>query len=99
MIISEDRNHFLTISNDQTVKLWNAEGTELMSPPKFSEPIWAAGFSPDGKKVWACAGDETAWICQLPELIFEDLRDNINPLPTSEQQDKFQIKTNPPCGN
>ena len=72
--ISPDGSHVITAHSDNSVRLWNAKGEEVMTPPLFSDSVWNCGFTPNGEHLWASSKDGTAWICDMPNLIYDSAK-------------------------
>ena len=58
--------------NDNTVKLWDAQGDLILTINFDQEPL--AHFSPDGKKILASSTDGTTRICPIPQMILNQIR-------------------------
>ena len=55
----------MTGSDDKTVRLWNLAGKELVKPIVHESPVWAVGFSPDGKIIATGSQDSTLQLWDL----------------------------------
>lgn len=63
-----------TSSDDQTVRVWDAQtGVQLSSFPGHEDWVWAANFSPDGTRVVSASRDLTArvWLAGNGEEILK----------------------------
>jgi WD40 repeat protein len=61
-----DSTHFLTVSSDKTVAVWNAfTGQQVGQPLRHDDDVTAASFSPDGTKVLTASRDRLARIWDM----------------------------------
>lgn len=61
VFFSPDRKRFATISQDKTVKIWDAAAKGFLHPPDKVEVIWAS-FNQDGSRLAMACKDKTAKI-------------------------------------
>ena len=60
--IISDGYSVLTVSADETAKIWNAATGECkLTLSGHTRRVYSAIFSPDGSSVLTGSGDETAW--------------------------------------
>jgi|CXWL01.1.fsa_nt_gi WD40 repeat protein len=52
----------LTVSNDNTARVWSADGKSVSAPIRHRAAINSAEFSPDGRKIITASDDNTARI-------------------------------------
>lgn len=71
-IFSSDGTKIITASSDNTAKVWDLKGKRLHDL-KFSDKVWSAAFSQDGKTILARVGN-TAKLCDLEGNIIADLK-------------------------
>ncbi|MCB8749556.1 AAA-like domain-containing protein [Planktothrix agardhii] len=71
MAFSPGGEYLATASYDNTAKLWNLQGEELITFTGHSDGVWAVAFSPGGEFLATASGDKTAklWNLQGEELI------------------------------
>ena len=70
VFFSPDRKRFATISQDKTVKIWDAAAKGFLHPPDKVEVIWAS-FNQDGSRLAMACKDKTAkiWDVDKTEII------------------------------
>jgi WD40 repeat protein len=88
--LSHDGSYVLISDTSNSVTLWNSKRELVMSPPLFDGDIWGSGFTPDGNKIWACSQDGTAWVCDLPNIIYEGIPEGNYPIPEETNAFKKQ---------
>ncbi len=88
--MSNDGQYILASDEQGAVRLWNSRGEEVMSPPIFEGYIWGSGFTPNGEQIWACSEDGSAWVCTLPDIIYQGIQEGLYPIP--ESTDRFKHK-------
>ncbi len=68
---SPDSQTIATASGDNTVKLWNHKGQELLTLTGHRAPVNSVAFSPDGKTLASASSDKTVilWNFDLDDLV------------------------------
>ena len=99
MAFSPDGKRLVTVSLDQTAKVWDEQnGKELLTLQGHSAPVVAVAFSPDGKHLATASRDETVQIyaldlCELINLA----RSRVTRTLTAEECQRYlQSGTCPP---
>ena len=63
MSFSPDGKRIVSGSEDQTLKVWDAQtGEALLTLDKHRELVWSVSFSPDGKQIVSGSGDKTVMV-------------------------------------
>jgi WD40 repeat protein len=65
-MISPNGNRFVTLSDNNEVKLWDTESGAELRGWSLPTPIWSVAFSADGKKLITANGDTTLYVLNLP---------------------------------
>ena len=68
VVVLPDGRRVVTSSQDETVKVWDAEtGQSLTEPMKHDNGVVSAQFSPDGKRIATASYDRTTrvWMRRL----------------------------------
>ncbi|HLP47162.1 MAG TPA: WD40 repeat domain-containing protein, partial [Candidatus Kapabacteria bacterium] len=71
-VFSSDGTRLITASSDKTAKVWDLKG-KLLHDLKFTDKVWSAALSNDGKTVLARVGN-TAKLCDLEGNLLADLQ-------------------------
>lgn len=74
--LSPDGRRILTVCEDFSVRVWNAQtGEEAISPHRHEEEVYSAEFSPDGTKLVTASDDRTACVVDVETggLVFPPL--------------------------
>ena len=71
VIFSPDGQTIATASADNTVKLWDREGRELLTLSGHTSWVFSVSFSPDGKTIATASRDSTVilWNFDLDSLV------------------------------
>ncbi len=81
---SPDGNTIASSSYDNTIKLWNLDGKELLTLTGHSNAIWSVAFSPDGKTIASGSYDNTIKLWDLdPELAISEACNWLRPYLTN----------------
>ncbi|NEO99822.1 MAG: hypothetical protein F6K58_14315, partial [Symploca sp. SIO2E9] len=70
---SRDGKTIASASEDNTVKLWNLEGKELITLRGHSDVVISVAFSPDGKTIASASADETVKVWNLQGKLLHTL--------------------------
>ncbi|MEG4318351.1 MULTISPECIES: AAA-like domain-containing protein [unclassified Microcoleus] len=65
VVFSPDGKILASASEDDTIKLWNPDGTLLRTLTGHGDNIWTVSFSPDGKTIASASDDATIKIWNL----------------------------------
>ncbi|MBL4654469.1 MAG: WD40 repeat domain-containing protein, partial [Bacteroidia bacterium] len=72
---SNDGKHIVSASNDNTIKVWNLAGVNVMTLPNHKAAVMKAMFSPDDNFILSASQDHTA---RLTPWRVEDVLQKIN---------------------
>ncbi|MDB9313230.1 AAA-like domain-containing protein [Spirulina sp. CS-785/01] len=87
---SPDGNTLLTGSADQTLKLWQLDGTLLQTFTGHQEMVWDVDFSPDGQTIASAGFDATVKLWSLDgtvKLTFTEHQEDVWSIAFSPQGD------------
>src|SRR5262245_3567994 len=73
---SPDRRRILTVFNDKTARVWDAEsGKPLGESMRHDDKVYAASFSPDGRRILTISEDEAArlWDAETGKALGEPM--------------------------
>jgi WD40 repeat protein len=71
---SPDGTLIVTASEDQTVRIWNAEtGKPVSTPWQLGAIVYSAAFSPDGRHIVTAVGDRTARVFDAASGVTESV--------------------------
>ena len=65
MAYSPDGQAIATASGDQTVKLWNVDGTLIDTLEGHSGVVWNVAYSPDGETLATASWDNTVKLWKM----------------------------------
>ncbi|MFN6382516.1 MAG: eIF2A-related protein, partial [Pseudanabaena sp.] len=74
VVFGPDGKTIVTVSLDNTVKLWNLEGKEIQSLKGHSDIVSSLAFSPDGKTIATGSDDNTVKLWNLKGKEIQTLR-------------------------
>ncbi|UCH97554.1 MAG: TIR domain-containing protein, partial [Candidatus Aminicenantes bacterium] len=77
-IFSPKGNKILTISADNTIRLWDLKGKLLAKLNKHTKLVNSAIFSPDGSKILTASFDKTAKLWDLKGKLLADFNKHTN---------------------
>jgi WD40 repeat protein len=85
LAFSPDGNTFASASCDETIKLWNRNGSLLKTFKGHKVPVWGLAFSPDGSAIASVATDNVAklWKTKNPLLTTPYDEHNVKVLDTA----------------
>jgi WD40 repeat protein len=66
VMVGPNGNRFVTIADNNEVKLWSTETGEELRGWSLPTPVWNVAFSADGKKLITGNGDTTLYVLNLP---------------------------------
>jgi len=61
-------------SSDKSVKLWQMDGTELVTMQGHKSTVWTVHFSPDGQTIASGSGDDTIKLWSIDGIELQTLR-------------------------
>ncbi len=97
---SPDGQTIASASFDQTVKLWNLQGEELLTLTGHKDRVYGVAFSPDGQTIASASEDQTVilWNFQLEDLLIQGcnwVEDYLNNPHVNLRQEEREICSNP----
>ena len=84
MAFSSDGHRIVSASDDQTVRIWNADTGAQIGPPLTGHTNWvsSAAFSPDGHRIVSGSDDHTVRLwpgpVEWPDLVCDKLATNMS---------------------
>jgi WD40 repeat protein/tRNA A-37 threonylcarbamoyl transferase component Bud32 len=92
---SLDGRRFVTVSEDRTTRVWDAEsGEEVLTLSDPRNPVRHARFRPDGKELAVVTDDGSLRLIPIDPLVQAQAR--LPGVLTAEERDRYQVKEMPP---